>query len=467
MAQASAARYRYLLVVVAVAMSVALGFTLALGYWQAQRASEFVLLGQGDTLLESLVNETRPNGSLASSERLSEVLARHSSAGLRYLAVEDDSGKTLAEAGAPSDATPSIELSPEHLRRVGNRIRVSRPFGPPAEGPGAPPVPPPPLRPEAGLDRPTGWRPANPDSYDERAYNAANDRPGSPDFRPPPPPDGRPPPGGGPPSLVIEFESQLTQEIENGARRTVLVGVVAIVVFIGLCLLLLRLLSHRDELVRRLERERHLSSLGEMSAVLAHEIRNPLASLKGHAQLLTETLVVDSKERTKADRIVQEAIRLEELTSDLLSFVRSGKIEKRDVSPTKILQEAAGLVDDPRITLSPSPPSLRWRLDPDRMQQVLTNVLSNAVQASVGDTPVEASVRHERRTLIFTVRDHGAGVGEGDAERIFEPFFTRKTRGTGLGMPIARRIVEAHGGKITATNHPQGGAVFEICLPEA
>src|SRR5262249_42203616 len=105
-----------------------------------------------------------------------------------------------------------------------------------------------------------------------------------------------------------------------------------------------------------------------------------------------------------------------------------------------------------------------WRLDGPRLQQALTNILANAVQISPDGGLVRAAVFTERDRLIFEVRDSGPGIPPGEEERIFEPFYTRRARGTGLGLSLARPIVTQHHGTITAENAPGGGAVFRISL---
>jgi signal transduction histidine kinase len=104
-----------------------------------------------------------------------------------------------------------------------------------------------------------------------------------------------------------------------------------------------------------------------------------------------------------------------------------------------------------------------WPLDQARMRQVLTNLLENALRS--GTDQVDARVAEERGELIYVVRDRGPGIPAEDLARIFEPFFTRRTQGTGLGLAVARRLVELHGGTIRARNAPDGGAEFSISLP--
>ena len=99
------------------------------------------------------------------------------------------------------------------------------------------------------------------------------------------------------------------------------------------------------------------------------------------------------------------------------------------------------------------------------MHQALVNLLRNAVEASPAGAHAVASVAREGESLGFRVRDRGLGVPTGDTERIFEPFYTTRAQGTGLGLAVARRIVELHGGAVTAHTHPEGGAEFRVVIP--
>jgi two-component system sensor histidine kinase HydH len=266
---------------------------------------------------------------------------------------------------------------------------------------------------------------------------------------------------------VLEFEPLLANELQADARVTLAVGGAAALAFVVFAVVFTRVLRQRESLERSLEHERRLAALGEMSAVLAHEIRNPLTSLKGHAQLLLESLPGEGREREKVERVVREAVRLETLTDDLLEFVRSGAIERREADPGELLRAAAEEVDGARIALRCDGAPKSWPIDALRLRQVLTNVLRNALQASPAEAKVDASVSLVEERLVFEVRDRGEGLPQGQEDAIFEPFHTRKVHGTGLGLAIARSVVERHGGTITAANHPEGGAVFRIVLPRA
>jgi two-component system sensor histidine kinase HydH len=213
-----------------------------------------------------------------------------------------------------------------------------------------------------------------------------------------------------------------------------------------------------------------------MSAVLAHEIKNPLASLKGNAQLLAGMLPEGpetEKARGKAKRVVDEAVRLEKLTQDLLQFVRTGELAHTAVSPSAIVKDAAASIvvatgaeaaASAELKIDDTAAPATWSLDAGRMREVVVNLLDNATAAG---PPVSARIAVERGRLVIEIRDGGPGVPPADREKVFEPFFTGKTRGTGLGLAIARRIVELHRGTIRVDDAPGGGALFRIEIPEA
>jgi two-component system sensor histidine kinase HydH len=197
--------------------------------------------------------------------------------------------------------------------------------------------------------------------------------------------------------------------------------------------------------------------------VLAHEIKNPLASLKGNAQLLARMLPGGDKPRAKADRVVDEAMRLEQLTNDLLQFVRTGTIQRAPVDPAALVRDAASSVaPDGAVTVDATGAPATWSLDAGRIRQVVINLLDNALAAG---PPVVIAVRAGRGQLILEVTDRGPGVSDDDRDRIFEPFFTGKTQGTGLGLAICRRVIELHGGAIAVYPNPGGGAMFRAEIP--
>jgi two-component system sensor histidine kinase HydH len=254
--------------------------------------------------------------------------------------------------------------------------------------------------------------------------------------------------------LVIEVEPVQADQLRDSATWSLALGGISALVMLGVAIALVRreLRRRAEEQVR--ERERRLASLGEMSAVLAHEIKNPLASLKGNAQLLAGGAL--GKQKAKAERVVDEAVRLEKLVSDLLAFVRTGQLERAPITPASLVPD--GVAAD----LAKAPAT--WSLDEPRMRQVIGNLVDNG-QAAGGPGAGRSAERGRR--LGIEVADQGPGVPADERDKIFEPFFTKKTRGTGLGLAVARRVVEAHGGTISVGDAPGGGAIFRVEIPEA
>jgi two-component system sensor histidine kinase HydH len=360
----------------------------------------------------------------APDEALAALLDEWGADGLRFVAAFDEDGSMRASAGTP--VKPVAELArrmarlppgPE-LERDGAIIRVLLPIRPGRAG-----------RPRAAAGRPP------------RALPAA---------------------------LVVELEPIMAEAIIARARLGLAISGLAALALLVLAAVFWRMSGRAAAVEAELIRDRHLATLGEMSAVLGHEIRNPLASLKGHAQLLVERLADDPRALAKAERVVAEAVRLERLTTEVLEFSRSGAIARRDVSPSEVLRRAAEVAGEGRVTLADAGAPVVFSLDGDRLEQVLVNLIRNALQASPEGANVEASVSSERRGgLRFEVRDHGTGISAEGAARLFEPFHTTKVNGTGLGLAVARRIVEAHGGAIEALNHPDGGALLTVRIPAA
>jgi two-component system sensor histidine kinase HydH len=273
------------------------------------------------------------------------------------------------------------------------------------------------------------------------------------------------------PHLVVEVEPPILGQLHNDLVGLLLIAAAAALALMAFAFALSVTRARLAKVEQQAERERTLAALGRASSVIAHELRNPLAALKGHAQLLVEDLQEPS--RARAQRVVDGAERLENLTSVLLDYVRDGPLAVQTVTAKELMDRA--LLELPggrvRVDLAGAPQSLR--LDPERAALALRNLLQNALQASA-DESARVEVRftsvdtagHERAAAI-EVRDHGPGLAPGTEEKIFEPFVTTKTRGTGLGLFLARRIAEQHRGTLTGETHHEGGAVFRLILPLA
>lgn len=213
----------------------------------------------------------------------------------------------------------------------------------------------------------------------------------------------------------------------------------------------------------------HLAHLGEMSAVLAHEIRNPLGTIKGYAQLLGERTGED--QRGLVAPILSETIRLEALVRDLLLYGRPAEPQPREVRSSELartleqhtqhLTGAAGI--DLRVTLA----EFTLQTDPGLLEQILLNLLRNGVEAARGTAGARVRLAGAAAAgeVVFTVCDSGPGFTAEAERRLFEPFFTTKASGTGLGLSISRKLAEALGGRLTMANDAGGGARVELRLP--
>lgn len=226
---------------------------------------------------------------------------------------------------------------------------------------------------------------------------------------------------------------------------------------------------------RQLVRAGRLQSLGELSAGLAHEIKNPLASLKAAAAIVADEIPETSPRRKMVAIIEKEVDRMAALLERFLSFARPGGLRFAEVDLGQTIEQAVALVkaqaDVKRITLevrmATSPVSMRG--DAGKLTQVLLNVLLNAVQFSPEGGRV--TVHCQERTLahgrfvVVGVRDRGPGIAATDRERIFDPFFSTREGGTGLGLAIASRLMDEHGGYIELASPAGPGAELLLCFP--
>ena len=225
------------------------------------------------------------------------------------------------------------------------------------------------------------------------------------------------------------------------------------------------------------QRER-LSSLGRLSTVVAHEIRNPLMIIKAALRTLRQEAQAPDQVKRAARDIDEEITRLNRIVSEVLDFARPIQFDLASTDINALATDAvrAAATDGARPTvhlkLDPNIPVMTT--DAERLRQVLVNVLGNALQAIAGQTATDAGrsalIRMETRRLdsqrvAITVRDHGTGIKPDDLPRIFDPYFTTRRTGTGIGLAISRNIVEGLGGRITVASQPERGTEVRIELP--
>lgn len=226
---------------------------------------------------------------------------------------------------------------------------------------------------------------------------------------------------------------------------------------------------------RRLDR---LAALGEMSAVVAHEIRNPVAGIAAGVDYLTRNVPKDSPEFEGVQMIQGEIQRVNRILEDILFVARPARLKLSNENLAQVIenviQRCQVQITENRVTVSTkfvkNLPLLQ--VDRQRLEQVFTNLVLNATQAmsSGGQLLLQTEVKrprggHKAGEVVVTIADTGPGIPAEAQHRIFEPFFTTKTRGTGLGLTVARRIIEEHGGSIRVDNEVARGTRFTIRLP--
>jgi two-component system sensor histidine kinase HydH len=258
-------------------------------------------------------------------------------------------------------------------------------------------------------------------------------------------------------------------------------AILTTLVVLGINLALYRALKQRERLAENLERAQRIESLGEMAATLAHELKNPVGAIRGYAQLMREAqeagnLAADDPESERVKRavetIVRESARLEQLVRRTLEFARPGDLELAKLDLREAADAAASLMAKKAeeagvsIVTDHDAAAVEIEVDRGRMEQVIANLLDNAIEASEKGGTVAVSVRSGSDSAILEVRDQGRGIAPDRLGRIFQPFDTTKAEGTGLGLAVSRSIVEAHKGTIETQSQGEGkGAVFTVTIP--
>ncbi|MCB1212770.1 MAG: GHKL domain-containing protein, partial [Chlamydiia bacterium] len=236
-------------------------------------------------------------------------------------------------------------------------------------------------------------------------------------------------------------------------------------------LILIRDVTEIARLKRRNERDSRMRLLGEMAAVVAHEIRNPLAGIKGFASLLVEDLSDRPALVEMAKSIVEGVDGLNRIVTNILNYARP--LEPKYVStdlPQLIETLIASLKTDPKmetisISSSYTPEKFAMEIDPHLIRSALLNLLLNAVQAIDERGSIKIHSFFDGNGCILTIEDSGVGMSEKQLERLFVPFFTTKANGSGLGLAEVHKIVQAHEGTIHADSSPGAGARFVLFLP--
>lgn len=243
----------------------------------------------------------------------------------------------------------------------------------------------------------------------------------------------------------------------------------------AVCMGIMRNRELREQ--ERLRAAECLAAMGKALSGVAHDMKTPLIAIGGFSSLILKHLAGhhDSPDQEycldKLGIIIRETRRLEDLVKEMLDFSRPLELHRSSGDIGTIVEESIAVAQaaalEKRVTIlnrSQSEVCLVC-VDPLRMKQVLINLLTNAVQASPEDEMVEVKYGKDRTNLFIDVVDHGCGVTPEQREELFTPFYTTKKEGTGLGLPIVKKIVEAHGGSVDILESAEGGLTFRVILP--
>ena len=234
---------------------------------------------------------------------------------------------------------------------------------------------------------------------------------------------------------------------------------------------IIRDISERKLEQKKFVEQQNLAKLGELSAVVAHEVKNPLAAIISGSRMLQRRLSDKSEERDICEEMIRRTLALNETVKHILLYSRPYTFERKSTSMNALVSEVlASLADDPefeQIEITCVLPETLVSCDPDLMRSVFLNLFQNAAQAMQGKGTIKISQADpgSEGYFVITVSDSGSGIDPDLSEKVFEPFFSMKSGGTGLGLPIVKRIVELHGGSVSLRRSAMEGLEVVVLLP--
>ncbi|MBM9605650.1 ATP-binding protein [Desulfopila inferna] len=220
-------------------------------------------------------------------------------------------------------------------------------------------------------------------------------------------------------------------------------------------------------------REEGLAAMGKAVAFVAHDMKTPLMAIGGLCLQIRRKLEPEDAVGKKLDIIVQQTQRLETMIKDLLAFARPLELEWHEGEVSNFLQEILPVAKElagkynVNLKLALEDDQVRFFYDPNRLQQALLNLINNAVEASSArETVIIRTRMDDSRNLVIEVQDQGPGISTAIIDDIFQPFVSKKKEGTGLGLPICKKIIEAHGGELQYEQLEGRGMIFRLILPK-
>jgi signal transduction histidine kinase len=231
------------------------------------------------------------------------------------------------------------------------------------------------------------------------------------------------------------------------------------------------------EVEEQLSAAQKFSALGQLSASLAHEIKNPLSSIKGTAEILLDEFPAGHPKREFVEILLKETSRLNNTVEEVLQFSRRGR--KRSVKDDAESEPLAKVIDGVKnllanqmakksisFSVAGNEAGNSFHVPGDKLSQVFLNLILNAIDAVPHKGTIAINMKKQGNVMFVTVEDNGPGVPEGNKEKIFAPFYSSKESGTGLGLSISKKIIESYGGEITVSACENGGSCFTVSLPD-
>jgi two-component system, NtrC family, sensor histidine kinase HydH len=234
------------------------------------------------------------------------------------------------------------------------------------------------------------------------------------------------------------------------------------------------LLARNVTVIRQMEQEvarsRHLNAIGSLAAGVAHEIRNPLSSIKGFAVYFKQRLSGNKEDEETADIMIAETERLNRVISQLIEFARPLDLKRKPTNLTDLVRHVIRLVEGEakknavEIDVKAVEDLPQADIDPDKIKQVLLNIFLNALAAMPAGGSLSIEIAAQKDWMDVTVSDTGSGIKEEDLPRIYDPYFTSKPAGTGLGLAVVQKIMDAHGGLVQMESQAGSGTKVTLCF---
>ena len=230
------------------------------------------------------------------------------------------------------------------------------------------------------------------------------------------------------------------------------------------------------EVEEQLSAAQKLSALGQLSASLAHEIKNPLSSIKGTAEILLDEFPEGHPKKEFVEILLKETSRLNNTVEEVLQFSRrgmqGGRKEQAETEPlSQVIDRVTSLLASQlrkksiKLTVTGWEEGKTFFVDGEKLSQVFLNIILNGIDASPAKGEITIETVKNSSGYLISIKDNGPGIPEGVKDKIFEPFYSSKEGGTGLGLSISRKIVESNGGTLTLSETESGGACFSVFLP--